>query len=285
MSNLFSEEFISSFQKGMHILKRHFRQIIEKLARNMAFKRRLPKSFGNISFYVSPDAQLKYIRPGSVGFDELLLNLVTRFVCKGSVIWDVGANVGVFAFSAAGKGGRVVAVEPDPFLVGLLRKSMQIRENQGLDLKVTPVALSAATALEVFQIAARGRASNSLASAGGRSQMGGVREEIIVPVMTLDSLLDTFPAPEFIKIDVEGAEIGVMEGGKRLLEEARPLFFIEADINTRPTITDIFRKHDYALFEDVASFDANREIEGTIQKKDTLCIPCEKLEQIRNKLC
>jgi len=253
--------------------------------RNSSVKRWLPEAFGNTPLYVSPDAQLKYIKPGRKGFDELLLNLAERFVHKGDVIWDVGANVGVFAFSAAGKGGRVVAVEPDPFLVELLRKSVRIKENRDLDLKVAPVALSGNTALEVFQIAERGRASNSLTSAGGRSQMGGIREEIIVPVMTMDTLLETFPAPKFVKIDVEGAEIAVMDGGKRVLEEARPLFFIEADIKTRPGITTIFRQHDYALFEDIGSFEANIEIEGAIEKKDTLCIAREKLDQIRNNPC
>jgi len=103
--------------------------------------------------------------------------------------------------------------------------------------------------------------------------------------MTMDTLLETFPAPKFVKIDVEGAEIAVMDGGKRVLEEARPLFFIEADIKTRPGITTIFRQHDYALFEDIGSFEANIEIEGAIEKKDTLCIAREKLDQIRNNPC
>lgn len=258
---------------------------MERSLRDSSVKRRLPSAFQNTPFYVSPDAQLKYLKPGRKGFDDLLLNLAEQFVHKGDVVWDVGANVGVFAFSAAGMGGRVVAVEPDPFLVGLLRKSVHLKENSNFDFKVVPVALSDKAALEVFQIADRGRASNSLASAGGRSQMGGVREEIIVPVMIMDDLLETFPAPKFIKIDVEGAEIGVMDGGQRILEEVRPLFFIEADIKTRPTITAIFRRHHYALFEDISSFAANVEIEGVIEKKDTLCIPREKLAQIRNSTC
>jgi FkbM family methyltransferase len=268
-------------------MKYTLRRIIEKVLRNTSFKRWLPEAFGNTPLYISPDSQLKYIKPGRVGFDcdELLLNLADRFVHKSDVIWDVGANVGIFAFAAAGKGGRILAVEPDPFLVELLRKSARIKENHDLDVKVVPVALSSNNALEVFHIAERGRASNTLALAGGRSQMGGIREEIIVPVMTMDALLEVFPCPKFVKIDVEGSEILVMAGGKRVLEEVRPIFFIEADIKTRPGITTICREHDYALFEDIGSYDANIEIEGVIKQKDTLCIPREKLEQIRNNPC
>jgi len=266
-------------------MKQIFRRLLEIIFRNSSFKRRLPKEFGNIPFYVSADAQLKYIKPGRKGFDELLLNLAKRFISEGDVVWDVGANVGVFSFSAAGKGGKVVMVEPDPFLVQLLRKSVEINEDLELDLNVLPVALSDNPGLEVFQIAERGRASNSLASVGGRSQMGGVRKEIIVPVMTMDSLLDNFSEPKFIKVDVEGGEIGAMNGGKRVLEEVRPLFFIEADSKTRPGITSIFQKNDYALFENIDHFEANIEIKGVIEKKDTLCIPREKIEQIKSNLC
>ena len=266
-------------------MKHILRLLIEKSVRNISIKRYLPNAFGNTPLYVSPDAQLKYIKPGKKGFDELLLNLAERFVHKDDVIWDVGANVGIFSFSAAGKGARVVAVEPDPFLVGLLRKSISINENRDLDIKVVPVALSCKIALETFQIAKRGRASNSLSLVGGRSQMGGVREEIIVPVVTMDSLLETFPDPKFVKIDVEGAEIKVIDGGKKLLQKVRPVFFIEADIKTRPSITTTFLHHNYALFKDIHSFETGLEINGFIQLKDTLCVPREKLDLIRNNLC
>jgi len=101
----------------------------------------------------------------------------------------------------------------------------------------------------------------------------------------MNSLLETFPDPKLVKIDVEGAEINVMDGGKKILQKVRPIFFIEADIKTRPCITNIFLYHKYALFKDIHSFEAGIEINGVIQLKDTLCVPREKLDLIRNNLC
>ena len=59
------------------------------------------------------------------------------------------------------------------------------------------------------------------------------------------------------------------------MKKARPIFFIEADIKTRPGITNIFLEHDFALFKDNDSFEVSIEIDGVIEMKDTLCLPCK----------
>jgi FkbM family methyltransferase len=58
--------------------------------------------------------------------DPVLFPLVQEFVAANSIVWDVGANVGLFAVPAAtiaGANGRVIAFEPDTWLVQLLRRS------------------------------------------------------------------------------------------------------------------------------------------------------------------
>src|ERR1019366_8153086 len=69
---------------------------------------------------------LKYLRPRLGGINPILLGLVEEVVSPGDVIWDIGANLGLFTFAAAvaaGGNGHVLAIEPDALLVGMLRRS------------------------------------------------------------------------------------------------------------------------------------------------------------------
>lgn len=73
----------------------------------------------------------------------------------------------------------------------------------------------------------------------------GARPEALqVETVTLDSLLDSHPAPELLKIDVEGGEPAVLRGAERLLAERRPAILIE--INHR-SAADLLRRHGYRL--------------------------------------
>ena len=106
------------------------RSIIEQATKPLRFRRRLPAAFGRIPIYVSPSAGLRYLFRCMSDVDPVLLRLVSEFVTTDSVVWDVGANVGLFSFAAAfkaGPRGLVVALEPDVWLVQLLRRSSRIQ--------------------------------------------------------------------------------------------------------------------------------------------------------------
>lgn len=203
-----------------------------------------------IPLMVSPDAQLKYLKLGSGAFDSDLITIAENFVEKDSVVWDVGANVGVFTFAAASiaKRGTVVSIEADVWLANLLGKTRRLPVYRNLDIRILPVALFNQDGIAVFKIADRGRASNSLEKAGGLSQMGGVRERQYVPSLRMDTLLEEMPAPDFVKIDVEGAEKFVLEGADKILAEVTPVFYIEVSSVTRDVIMEIMAKHGYVAY-------------------------------------
>lgn len=227
------------------------RRLVEHLARNRSFCRRLPEQFSSTPIYVSPDSQLKYLKPGQDAFDPGLLRVVASHVVETSVVWDIGANVGVLAFAAAAiaRSGSTLAVEPDPWLAGLMRKSLRLHANRGLRLTVLPAAVSDRNGLATFSIARRGRASSALESAGGRTQAGGTREQLTVPTLTLDTLLDYGPPPTFLKIDVEGAEASVLRGAQRVLSEARPVVYVEVGEEHGEEVGSLLRALDYELFD------------------------------------
>ena len=193
------------------------RHLAEKWARGRRVRRTLPNG---TPLYVSPDAQLKYLRGR---FDADLVTLARDRVGADSAVWDIGANCGVFAFSC-GHARQVVAVEADPFLANLLLES---RALNGVAVTIVAAAVSDAAGLASFSIAARGRASNHLTAGGGHGQTGGDRARLTVPTITLDTLLDSCGPPTLIKIDVEGAEAAALRGAARLLRDVRPTFYLE----------------------------------------------------------
>jgi FkbM family methyltransferase len=114
---------------------------------------------------------------------------------------------------------------------------------------VLPIAISNENSIASFMIAARGRASNALEVAGGRSQMGGIRQKQYVPTMTLDALLKVFPSPDFVKIDIEGAEYIALQGATQLINEIRPIFYIEIGKDTKAQVAETFKTASYIPFE------------------------------------
>jgi FkbM family methyltransferase len=228
-----------------------FRRWIEQLSRDSYFRRRLPTAFDRVPIYVSPDSQLKYMRLSSDAFDAGLLAVATDFLKPDFNMWDIGANVGVFTFAAATriKKGKVLAVEADIWLAQLIQKSLSLNRERGFDITVLPAAVSDQLGVARFIIAARGRASNSLRSVRDSRSMGGVREEQTVSTLTLDVLLDNLFKPDFIKIDVEGAEKMVLDGAHKVLGEIRPMLYIEVSPDNCDAVTETLKSYKYRLVD------------------------------------
>lgn len=228
-----------------------FKIIAEKLSRGRILKRRLPDNVGGGPILVTPEAGLRFWFKRVEQCDPDLFRVAIEFVKKGAVVWDVGANNGLFTFASAGLAGstgKVVAIEADTFMVSLLRQSARLRWPDRANVEVLPVAISNMEGISQFHISSRARASNSLAGHGS-SQMGGVREQQSVITVTIDWLLDWRPAPHVLKIDVEGAEALVLEGGTRLLSEVRPVILCEVFSTSVEKVTGILKAHDYSLYD------------------------------------
>ena len=137
------------------------------------------------------------------------------FVRPGALCFDVGAHLGDRTAHFLALGARVVAVEPQPSLIAVLRRLF------GRNARVTLVeaALGAAPGEAELAIDPRNPTVASL-SARWRAQVAesprfaGIdwRERRIVAVTTLDALIARHGVPDFCKIDVEGFEAEVLRG-------------------------------------------------------------------------
>jgi len=78
-------------------------------------------------------------------------------------VWDIWANVRLFAFSAVGLGAQVLATEGDTWLADLLHLSLAINRLPGT---APPAAVAKTVGIGRMQLSEEGRASNSLSGSG-----------------------------------------------------------------------------------------------------------------------
>ena len=142
----------------------------------------------------------------------------------GMTVIDVGANAGVYTFSAAqkvGETGKVIAIEPFAGCVNLLQETCRINELS--QVKVCHGAASDRPGKSKLLL----QASSELNELSDRDLPDGTYEE--VQCFTLDSLIETYELDrvDFLKIDAEGHEVPVLKGSDRILSEFRPVILYE----------------------------------------------------------
>jgi FkbM family methyltransferase len=231
------------------------RRLAEVASRGVVLRRRLPARFGSRTLCVSPECGLRYWRFDLGKIDPVLLDLVERYVQPGDVVWDVGANVGLFAFAAAHRAARVLAFEPDPWLADLLQKTAQSFPN----VFIIHAAVADYCGRGTLHIARRARGANFLLGHGS-SQSGGTRCLTEVRVVTLDSL-DEAP-PNVLKVDVEGSELAVLRGATRVLAESAPTIICEVAKENAAEVTA--RLGGYNLFDGESGIPVNTAVWNTV---------------------
>ena len=239
------------------------RRVAEHLSRNLVFWRRLPSHVGRELVLVSPDASLKFWKRDLYKSEPRLFDWAEEFVRRGDVVWDIGANVGLFAFSAAslsGTEGHIVAVEADNWLAQLLVRSASMLTSKCAGVDVFPLAVINSVGVGMFNIAARGRSTNYLDGARGSTQTGGIRKSVMVETVTLDWLLTRSPVPNILKIDVEGAEYQVLKGAHQVLSQVRPLIICEVSSENAVRVGELLRSYGYELFDLDKSKNARRPL-------------------------
>lgn len=158
------------------------------------------------------------------GFREPAARMMQSLLEPGDVFIDGGANIGLFTVLAAasvGRHGRVIACEPSPATMALLRANVELN---GFDwVQAREVALAEAPGRLRMQVFDPGSGFSSFAPATGGS-------EVEVEVTTLDELAGAvLEQVKLVKLDVEGAELRALRGAARLLDGPRPDFIIELE--------------------------------------------------------
>jgi len=150
------------------------------------------------------------------GYEDRFQSAMLNAVLPGDVVWDVGANVGLYSLQFAqrvGDSGKVVAYEPSPINLIKLRETVESIDN----VMVMPVGLGAHDEDMAFEqggddLGATSHFVDKLESASA--------SQVVIKVKSGDGLVSSgaVPVPHVIKIDTEGFELDVLVGLKALLE-------------------------------------------------------------------
>jgi FkbM family methyltransferase len=149
-----------------------------------------------------------------------------KVLAPGATLIDIGANVGWFSLlgaSIVGPSGHVVAVEPNPRNVALLRES--VKDNGFENVDVLPVALAERQGVAALET----DGSNGRVIPIDGPPPETMEASFVVATYPLDELLDDVGTSrvDVMKIDVEGAEPLVLLGATKTISQRRPVLISE----------------------------------------------------------
>lgn len=160
-------------------------------------------------------------------YEQTFCEALAAQVIPGMVCYDIGGYRGFFSGVLGRQGAGSIAVF-EPFPANQLQIQAMIQLNPNLPITLYPYALaekSGSTSFAVMPEGSMGKLEESKFESGDKPT-----GSITVQVETLDGLIREreLPPANLIKIDVEGAELLVLQGAESLIETHHPVLFIEA---------------------------------------------------------
>lgn len=206
-------------------------------------------------------------------------------VKAGDVVYDIGAHLGLYTIvlsQLVGVNGKVFAFEPNPELLPSLRKT-----------------LSPLTNVTLFEVALSDSPGDARLFIPNDASMGSLRDwtdGIVGPVhkvscqtQSIDVLIEDgmLEVPQFIKCDVEGAELSVFRGGAKMLSRADgPIILFEANRKAAGAFglstAEYFRflesigDPDYSFFE-ISPSGIKPVLDTTVEYANIIAVPKSRL--------
>lgn len=245
-----TEELANNHPDSLATLLRHYRRAV---VHNVFRSRCKSQYIGNNRILCRVLANKKmFVIGDDIGFsphmimegywEYWLTQYFAQNIKSGDTVLDIGANLGYYTILAAdlvGKSGKVVAVEPNPFVYSLLSKTvLHNGYHSRTELHNFALAAHEETGTRKFFVPANEPKNGTIlpddANIAAHEQWGEVLD---IDLGHLNP--DDFERVDFIKIDVEGAELGVLKSLKPIIEKHRPKIVCEVNFHRGYRFEDI----------------------------------------------
>lgn len=163
-------------------------------------------------------------------YETALLKLLIQ---PGWNCWDIGANIGYYSCLLSrlvGPTGQVVAFEPASVTRARLLDNLKLNAIQNVRVLSQAVGSAEGNARIYYGEATLAEGTASMYGAGGSAHSE------VIAVTRLDTIAPQLPPPDFLKIDVEGAQLDVWRGGKEFFLRAAPLVLAELRDSKDPAV-------------------------------------------------
>lgn len=182
-----------------------------------------------------------------------------RLVKAGDFVIEAGGHIGyltLFFADLTGPGGSVVVFEPGFNNLPYLYRNTSLRTN----VRVVPDAVGSSVGSSAFYVEDLTGQNNTLvegyeifdenvSDAGSSSKY----RQVEVDVVTLDSWCsDRDSAVDWIKFDIEGAELAALQGASHVIEQNHPGLMVEVTMN-QAAVSEFLRARGYVLFNDLGA--------------------------------
>jgi FkbM family methyltransferase len=174
-------------------------------------------------FVVVPGMAATY----ALGVDSMNWRFLAERLHAGDVVYDIGGNCGqmaLFFSQQVGETGKVCTFEPVPQNAATLRRNLAL--NACGNVEVIEAAVAADAQSQTFCFDTGNHTMGTLQGAMVKLSVWDTTFQ--VACVTLDGMIAMGSRPpQVVKIDVEGAGLGVIEGGVELIERHRPAIYFE----------------------------------------------------------
>ena len=131
----------------------------------------------------------------------------SAFLRRGDLVFDVGANLGNYAEALCAVGATVVAIEPDPRNLKVLRRRLKTE-----CVHIEPCALGSSEGTAELRIASDRVDISTLSAQWAENMKAHWQGTVRVQVRTLDSIAKDYGIPKYVKVDAEGYDAEVLRG-------------------------------------------------------------------------
>jgi FkbM family methyltransferase len=193
------------------------RKFIPDVKRNLKMK-------NGLIMQASIKKHLMFFHGNAFEREENTATLLASYVPADGVIYDLGANIGLYSLAfAANRRNRVIAFEPFDAALKYLKRN--ISQNNLDNIEVHQIVLSDRKGTCRFTF---DNVTTSTSHISSDEEQGAE-----LPCSDLDTYVEEhkLPPPDLIKMDIEGADEPIFKGMENLLKTARPLVYLEGGIS------------------------------------------------------